>query len=133
MNRLFRAAKEDVHGMPEVGPSARGMGVRPGIDVPATQPDDVVYPGQGGLSVSPDDPLNLPPFRRPPEFQGTGRDPVWGIGDVDLGGDLCYRPDPANPAGHGFIEPVRPVTLAEYQEALTRLQGSWQKEQPGSP
>ena len=48
------------------------LGVRPGIDVPALYPLDIVQPGQGGLSVSPDDPLNLPYFRRPPEWQGAG-------------------------------------------------------------
>ncbi len=74
MPRLFRAMREDAAGFPETGPSARTLGVRPGIDVAATAPDEMVLPGQGGISVSPDDPMNLPAFRRPPDFQGTGRD-----------------------------------------------------------
>jgi hypothetical protein len=81
------------------------------------------------MSVSPDDPLNLPYFRRPPGFQGTGRDPVWALAEGDLGPDLRYRPDPARP-GHGFVEPARPMTLREYQQALARTRPLWRKVTP---
>ena len=77
MTRLFRAMRKDADGFPEVGANARALGVRPGIDVLATLPSEMIQPGQGGLSVSPDDPMNLPYFRRPPGFQGSGRDSVW--------------------------------------------------------
>src|SRR5207237_704553 len=83
MARLFRSMKEEPGGVHERAAHARALGVRPGVDVPATQ-EDLVLPGQGEVSVSPDDPLNLPYFRRPPEFQGTGRDPVWSIEDSQL-------------------------------------------------
>jgi hypothetical protein len=79
--------------------------------------------------VSPDDPMNLPYIRRPPELQGTGRDPVWAITDAELGPDLCYRPDPSSPT-HGFVEAARPMTLAEYQRALARTQALWKKAVP---
>jgi hypothetical protein len=128
MARLFRAMKENDQGLAEIGESARTLGVRPGIDVPATRPTDIVQPGQGGMSVSPDDPRNLPYFRRPLKYGGTGKDPVWTVTDGDLGPDLRYRSDPANP-GHGFVEPARSMTLAEYQRALTRTQRLWQKVQ----
>jgi hypothetical protein len=120
--------KESVSGQPSVGPSSRTLGIRPGIDVPAVSPDEIVVPGQGGLSVSPDDPHNLPPTRRPPAFGGTGKDPVWGLDESDLGPDLRYRPDPDNDR-HGFIEPVRAMPLREYEEAIARTQGLWKKEQ----
>jgi hypothetical protein len=126
MVRLFRGMKEGAGGLAELGESSRGLGVRPGIDVPARAPSDIVRPGDGGLSVSPEDPLNLPYIRRPPEFQGTGRDPVWTITDAELGPDLGYRPDPDSPT-HGFVEVARPMTLAEYQLALARVQSSWKK------
>jgi hypothetical protein len=71
---LFRAMREDGNGNPEIGPNARCLGVRPGIDVPAKVGRNVVHPGQGGMSVSPDDPMKLPYFCRPPGFQGTGKD-----------------------------------------------------------
>jgi hypothetical protein len=94
--------------------------------VPATHALDLVQPGQGGLSVSPDDPLNLPYFRRPPEWQGAGRDPVWVILDTALAPDLCYRPDPSQ-SGHGFIEPIRPMSLADYQRALEQTRRLWSR------
>lgn len=112
--------------MPQLGASARCLGVRPGIDVPATMPHDMVQTGQGGLSVSPDDPMNLPVYRRPAPFQGTGKDPVWMIEDAKLGSDLIYRVDPRK-AGHGFIEPALPMMLHEYQNALKATQTWWRK------
>lgn len=118
--------RETPLGLPELGPSARTLGVRPGIDVPALAPSDAVQGGQGGASVSPDDPINLPSYRRPTAFHGTGNDPVWMIEDANLGSDLLYRPDPLK-GGHGFIEPVRPMTLDEYRRALEQTQGLWQK------
>jgi hypothetical protein len=76
MPKLFRGMKEHANGLPELGESSRCLGVRPGLDVPATELDDLVWPGEGGLSVSPDDPHGLPNFRRPPVLGGTGKDPV---------------------------------------------------------
>jgi hypothetical protein len=122
MTELFRGMKENANGLPEVAESSRCLGVRPGIDVPA----DPVRPGQGGMSVSPDDPMSLPYFRRPPELGGTSRDPVWRIAQADLGCDLLYRPDPAR-AGHGFVEPSRTMTLGEYQRALAQTQSGWRR------
>jgi len=126
MPNLFRGMKENANGYPKIGASARTLGVRPGSDLPALNPDDLVQPGQGGLSVSPDDPMNLPRHRRPPDFEGVGKDPVWGITDGDLGDDLAYRPDPTQ-SGHGFVEPARPMTLNEYQNALAQTQYRWTK------
>ena len=131
MPRLFRAMKEGVGGQPEEGESARALGIRPGIDVPVGKPEELLRPSQGGLSVSPDDPLNLPSFRRPPEYQGVGKDPVWTITAAELGSDLAYRPDPTS-ARQGFIEPARPMTLADYQRALARTRGHWRKATPAA-
>lgn len=124
MPRLYRGMKADPNGLPAIGPSARTLGVRPGIDVPAVRPSDSVSPGQDGLSVTPDDPMQLPLIRRPAAFGGTGRDPVWMIDEADLGTDLVYRSDP-NRAAHGFIEPSRMMTLDEYQRALAATQPRW--------
>jgi hypothetical protein len=126
MSELFRGMKEGANGLPEVGPSSRCLGVRPRIDVPAALPGDSVQPGQGGMSVSPDDPVSLPYFRRPPDLGGTSRDPVWRIAEADLGRDLLYCADPAR-AGHGFVEPSGPMTLGEYQQALARTQSAWRR------
>ena len=126
MPELFRGMKEDAKGLPEVGQTSRRLGVRPGIDVPATLPADPVLSGQGGMSVSPDDPMSLPYFRRPPDLGGTSRDPVWRLAETDLGRDLLYRADPAR-AGHGFVEPSRLMTLGEYQQALAQTQSAWRR------
>src|SRR5262249_32503851 len=124
--RLFRSMKEDVDGFPTVGPSGRMLGVRPGDspspDVVATHPTDLVAPCQGGLSVAPDDPLFLLKHRRPPSLGGTGHDPVWWIEVGDLGADLVFRQDRAT---HGLIEPARPMTLQEFQDALAALRLKW--------
>jgi hypothetical protein len=119
--------KESSDGLPEIGSSTRQLGVRPGIDVPAQNSSDLVWSGQGGMSVSPDDPAYLPAFRRPPEFGGTGNDPIWNIRDNELGQDLIYRPDPPRPNTHGFVEPRRPMTLLAYQIALANTQTWWNK------
>jgi hypothetical protein len=126
MVRLYRAMQEDAQGLPILGASSRSLGVRPGRDVAALLPGELVHPKAGGLSVSPDDPTNLPYYRRPPRWQGTGKDDVWEIDSSHLGPELVYRQDPINP-GHGFIEPVQTMTLDEYQNALSATQMLWQK------
>jgi hypothetical protein len=119
--------KEGSDGLPAIGSSTRTLGVRPGIDIPAQNPSDIVWPGQGGMSVNPDAPVYLPDFRRPPEFGGTGSDPVWNIRHDNLGPDLIYRPDPTKPGMHGFIEPGHPMALQAYQNALGDTQNRWNK------
>jgi hypothetical protein len=103
------------------------LGVRPGDapkpDVLAVDPTDMIKPGEGGLSIAPGDPLFLQRHRRPPSLGGTGQDPVWWVEESDLGPDLIFRQDRAT---HGLIEPIRPVTLQEFQDALAALRSRWQ-------
>src|ERR1019366_676227 len=126
MVRLYRSMQEDGQGFPVLGPSARTRGIRPGRDAPAVLPAGPIHPGEGGLSVSPDDPMNLPYYRRPSAWNGTGADPVWEIGSTQLGTELVYRPDPDNPA-HGYIEPARHMTVDEFQTVLSATQPLWKK------
>lgn len=121
--------QRDDGGMPVVGESARRLGVRPEIDI---EPDteSLVQPASGGMSVSPGHPRNLPRHRKPPEWGGTGLDQVWEISEGELGDDLVYRPDPDRPDIHGFVEPARPMTFAEYQGALAGTRLMWQLSQP---
>ena len=124
--RLYRSMTEDHDGLPAVGPGGRLLGVRPGnapvADVPAVDAADQVLPGQGGMSVAPDDPLHLLRHRRPRSLGGTGFDPVWYIETNDLGPDLSFQ---QNHPGHGVIEPTTVVTLGEFQQALARTRLSW--------
>ena len=126
MPKLYRSMRDDGTGKPEVSPTARGLGVRPGGgDVAAVLATDFVHPGLGGMSASPDTPLNLAFFRRPAKFQGTGKDPVWEIDSAALPVfGLTYRVDPKNPK-HGYIEPVVPMALDDYQWRLAATSGEW--------
>jgi hypothetical protein len=120
--RLYRSMRAAPDGLPEVGPFARGLGVRPGIDFPAMLPTDLTGPGGGGMSVAPDDPMNLARVRRPPAFGGTGRDPIWYIEVDDLGPGLVVRPDTA---AHALVEPAGPVTVDEFQRLLAATRDRW--------
>lgn len=124
--KLFRAMREAADGLPVVGPTARTLGVRPvphpNADVAASYPTDLVYPGGGGASVAPDDPMHLPPMRRPRSLGGSRNDPVWMIESDDLGPDLGFRRDNSV---HGTIVPARTMTLAEFARALADTRTRW--------
>jgi len=123
--RLFRSmqAQGDV---PAVGSSARTLGAR--FDDIEVDDDGLVRPGTGGISVAPDEATNLPAHRLLPEYGGTGKDPVWWIGEDDLGDRLSYRPDPdPDTPNHGFIEPAHTMTFEEYQQALQSTQARWRR------
>jgi hypothetical protein len=119
----MRMAKD---GLPEMGPTARSLGVRPGNaphpDVAAILPAELVRPGEGGMSVAPDDPIYLARNRRPLNLGGLGPDPVWWIDQDSLGPKLVVRFDPAT---HGFVEPAVEMTLLQFEEALAATRASW--------
>ncbi len=94
------------------------------MDIPISN-IGMVHPDTGGMSVSPFSPTNLPRHRRPPSFGGTGKDPVYSIDDKHLGRSLRYRPDPANPTGHGFVEPASIISFDDYQDAIARTAAAW--------
>lgn len=122
---LYRSMKAAADGLPEVGATARTLGVRRGTDI-SVDGAGVVHSGTGGMSVTPDDPMGLPDHRRPPECGGgAGRDPVFRILRSALGRDPSYRPDPANPTGHGFVEPARTMSIDDFQGALAVTRGRW--------
>jgi hypothetical protein len=122
--RLYRSMKTAADGLPAVGPSARTLGIRPGVDCPAAD----TRPGDGGMSVAPDDPMNLARIRRPGVFGGTGSDPVWYIESDDLGPDLIVRQDSPT---HSLIEPAREVTASELQRLIAATRGRWKLATPG--
>ncbi len=122
---LYRSMQQSRDGFPMLGSSARALGVRVAIDIESK--NGYVGPGIGGMSVTPDDPLRLPRFRRPPDLGGTGRDPAFGIDTIDLPSDLVYRPDPLDPNNHGFIEPAMPMSFEQFLEAIARTRESWKR------
>jgi hypothetical protein len=121
---LFRSMQQATDGGPVVGESARRLGARQEIDVELGR-DSMVQPTSGGMSVSPGSPENLPRHRKPPEWGGTGLDPVWELTSDELGEGLLYSPDPAHPDAHGFIEPSGSMTFPEYQGALAKTRPKW--------
>lgn len=128
--KLFRSMKVAADGMPEVGQTARTLGVRrgdqaPTNDVEAVAAGDPLPPATGGMSVAPDNPTNLPKARRPAEYGGLGKDPVWVIDSGDLPPVLEFRQDTPT---HGLVEPAANtvLTLAEYEAALASTRGQWQ-------
>lgn len=125
---LFRAMKESGDGLPEIGSTARTLGVRPAgdsvkdFDVLATNPNEIIRPGEGGMSVAPEAPIFLLPHRRPASLGGFGFDPVWKIELEELGLALQFRQDSRT---HGVIEPRRPMMLWEFQDVLVKTQRQW--------
>ncbi len=117
--------EEDGEGHPRVNRTARGLGVRPGDDIPVDDEYEV-EPFTGGMSVTPHSPEGLPFFRRPPGHGGTGKDPVWVLESAELGEGLIFRPDDHSPETHGFVEPAYRMRLDDYEDLLALTHNAWQ-------
>ncbi|WP_427108125.1 RHS repeat domain-containing protein [Lysinibacillus xylanilyticus] len=118
---IFRGMT-DSNGKPKLGESARTLGARPNVDIPVDT-NGKVHPRTGGVSVSPS-PQDLPTHRKPPEFGGTGKDPIWKMNTSNLGSDLVHVPDKP---GHGTIQPARSMSFENYQKALAETQTKWER------
>jgi hypothetical protein len=119
--QLFRAMEQANNGNPRIAPNH--LGVRLGDDI---EPDAKgnVRPNIGGMSVTPNDPMDLPLHRRPPELGGTSNRHVWWINDRKLPITLNYRPDPRSRT-HGFIEPSGVMSFNDYEAAITGTASNW--------
>ena len=123
---LFRGMRPTDDGAPEIGPSAKTLGARPGIDIGVDE-NGMVRPGTGGMSVN-ESPTGMPEFRRPPSFGGSAADlNMYCIDACELGPGLQYAPDEG---GHGFVEPAWEMPLDEYQGYLGGTQDSWSEVKP---
>jgi len=129
--KVLRGMRADADSLPMVGESGRYLGARP--DLPG-QPQDgdipvsaggVVEPETGGMSVAPPPVTNLALHRRPREYGGRSKDPVFVLDTGELPEELRYRPDPKAPGRHGFIEPSHPMSLEEYQRAIHTTRALW--------
>ena len=131
MPRVFRAMTR-VGNQPLVAPTARGLGIRPGVDIPVDDSGNVA-PDHGGMSVASDWKL-LPPWRIPkrlanivPQASGRNDDACWRLGDggfvaESIGERLRFVPDRLS---HGVVEPAFEMSLDEYQAALAATQDDW--------
>jgi hypothetical protein len=117
---------------PLLAPTARGPGVRKGVDI-AVDVSGKVNTGSGGMSVAPEWRL-LPPWRIPrrlaqvvPLACGRNDDACWRFGEGDfvtelLGERLRFVPDRPT---HGLIEPAYEMLLSHYEAALADTQNGW--------
>jgi hypothetical protein len=121
---LYRGMRKAADGFPVEEASGTALGVRPG-EIPTHV--GMVLPGEGGMSVAPDDPMGLPEWRRPPSLGGTATHPAWELREADLPTDLQFRPDPANPVKHGFVEPRRMMPIGEYEALLGETRMDWKE------
>jgi hypothetical protein len=102
---------------------ARGLGVRPEIDIPVDE-DGYVGPDEDGMSVAQDSAEHLEAHRRPRWLGGESDDPLWRIEEEDIGDALNYRLDEP-PPGHGVIEPAWRMLLDDYEIALAETRDAW--------
>jgi hypothetical protein len=127
-------------GRPEVGPAGNLLGVRVGTAATddIAEENGCVQPGTGGMSVSPSL-ETLPPHRIPRRLQskfpaaiGSNQLHCWFMGEGAFVADriaehLVLRPDPEAPDRHGFVEPERKMTVAEYEAAITSTRDQWKR------
>lgn len=116
--------KSDDNNLPKLGQSARELGVRPNVDIPIDA-QGYVHPQTGGMSVTVDDVMYLPAHRRPPNFNGTGKDPVFSIKKEKLPKTLTARQQGS--LHHYLIEPGDTCTLTQYELNLSSTRPNWVK------
>ncbi|NTX19499.1 hypothetical protein HT748_08285 [Burkholderia cepacia] len=105
---VYRAMKTGSDGLPVAEPTARGLGARPGVDIPVDS-NGMVHPDTGGISVAPESARNLPPHRRPENLGGTGKDCAYVLNTSDLPKSLKYVRDSAKHwTGQPFVEIFEP-------------------------
>jgi hypothetical protein len=87
------------------------------------EPVTVAVKDNKGMSVS----LSiegLPAFRKPSEFGGNGKDPLWQIDDAKIIGDLQAVQDSST---HVSILPKATMTLERYEAALANIRQDWER------
>ena len=128
MERLYRTMQTDADGLPRVGRGARMLGVRVKghhADV-APDVDGRVHPGNGGMSVTVDDPMAMPVARRPSWLAfGASEDPLFLLGVPSVLAPLSVRSDIG---AHALVEPGHVLNLETFEAALTATRPHWRGE-----
>jgi hypothetical protein len=127
---LFRAMLQEQDGFPKVARSARALGVR--IASTPTQQADIcvddagcVRPGHGGLSLTIGSPSHLPPHRRPPQFGGIGKDPVFMLTKPFWAAVRIHVDSPQE--HHACGEPIIRCPVEQYERELAATRFYWRK------
>jgi hypothetical protein len=130
MDSLYRSMKKAEDGFPETGRSSRKLGVRMDGVFRDLTPDlqNRVQPKTGGLSVTVDDPSQIPPARRPRWLPcGLSEDPLFHIAPSSVGSSLTIRVDAG---AHALVEPAEPMLLPDYETAIEATRPHWQEAPP---
>jgi hypothetical protein len=128
--------KQASNARPEIGTTARSLGVRIPTDI---APDETghVHPGPHGMSVAPDL-VSLPLHRIPKRLAylrlgaiGPDADVVWSFGQGPfVSGPFAPRltllPNRPN---HGFVAPDTKLMLSDYKIALAATQPGWSRDE----
>lgn len=127
---VFRAMIPEQDGFPKLERSARALGVR--IESRPPHQADIcmddagfVEPGRGGMSLAIGSPENLPPHRRPPQFGGIGRDPVFRLTKPFWAAVLIHVDQPQE--HHACVEPIMRCPLEDYERELAATRLYWRK------
>lgn len=127
--------QRDQDNLPQVGRSARLLGVRVGPDGDIDpDPSGNVHSGSNGMSVAPS--LETLPVHRVPKrlrhrragATGNDSDSVWAHGEgsfvaaVVAAPHLTLVPDTNT---HGVVAPASSMPIATYEEALAGTKGGW--------
>jgi hypothetical protein len=122
MSKLFRAMKYDENNLPQLGQSARELGVRPNVDIPIDA-QGYIHPQTGGMSFTVDDVMYLPAHRRPFDFNGTGKDPVFSINKEQLPKTLMAKQQDS--LHHYLIEPNDTYSTLHDHAVQTRIEKTY--------
>jgi hypothetical protein len=117
--------KKGLEGLPVVGRSARTLGVRvEGVHKDVEWDEKgLLHPGRGGMSVTVDDPAQMPVARRPTWLgRGASEDPLFVIDARLIESPLAIRVDVG---AHALVEPAMPCTLESYEADLAVTQSLW--------
>lgn len=146
MAKLYYRGMAERNGKPEIGQSARLLGVRPNIDINIEQVPTGWLDEQSYLLPEPQRKLHgdlvsvanrdtkgmsvslsiegLPAFRKPTKFGGNGKDPLWQIDDRMITGDLQAVQDSPT---HVSIMPRVTMALEKYESTLANTQQYWER------
>ena len=122
---LFRGMRAAPDGLPELGESAKSLGVRRNTDIPVV--DGVVEPHTGGMSVNTTTD-GIPHFRKPPAFGGVAKDTwVFQIRSDQFDRRLALIPDRDD---HCTVQPVASMTADLYATLLQDSRTVWVRVDP---
>lgn len=146
MAKLYYRGMAERNGKPEIGRSARLLGVRPNIDINIEQVPTGWLDEQSYLLPEPQRKLHgdlvsvanrdtkgmsvslsiegLSAFRKPTKFGGNGKDPLWQIDDRMITGDLQAVQDSPT---HVSIMPRVTMALEKYESTLANTQQYWER------